>query len=55
MHLDEAQSEKQKDTIRQRCASYLDRAEKVKEYLKVRLIKFTNFYRVNHSYEDEID
>ncbi|MCP9260134.1 Vacuolar protein sorting-associated protein 4B [Dirofilaria immitis] len=34
MHLDEAQSEKQKDTIRQRCASYLDRAEKVKEYLK---------------------
>uniref|UniRef100_A0A0R3S426 MIT domain-containing protein n=1 Tax=Elaeophora elaphi TaxID=1147741 RepID=A0A0R3S426_9BILA len=30
----EAQSEKQKDTIRQRCASYLDRAEKVKEYLK---------------------
>lgn len=35
--LDEAQSDKQKDTIRQRCASYLDRAEKVKEYLKVRL------------------
>lgn len=30
----EAQSDKQKDTIRQRCASYLDRAEKVKEYLK---------------------
>ncbi|VDK73372.1 unnamed protein product [Litomosoides sigmodontis] len=30
----EAQSEKQKDTIRQRCVSYLDRAEKVKEYLK---------------------
>lgn len=30
----EAQSEKQKETIRQRCTQYLDRAEKVKEYLK---------------------
>ncbi|VDK46912.1 unnamed protein product [Anisakis simplex] len=30
----EAQSDKQKETIRQRCASYLDRAEKVKEFLK---------------------
>ncbi|VDN53364.1 unnamed protein product, partial [Dracunculus medinensis] len=30
----EAQSDKQKETIRQRCSSYLDRAEKVKEYLK---------------------
>uniref|UniRef100_A0A0N5B0Z8 MIT domain-containing protein n=1 Tax=Syphacia muris TaxID=451379 RepID=A0A0N5B0Z8_9BILA len=30
----EAQSEKQKETIRQRCVQYLDRAEKVKEYLK---------------------
>ncbi|EJD74434.1 aaa ATPase [Loa loa] len=34
LSVNEAQSEKQKDTIRQRCASYLDRAEKVKEYLK---------------------
>ncbi|KHN78045.1 Vacuolar protein sorting-associated protein 4A [Toxocara canis] len=31
---DEAQSDKQKETIRQRCTSYLDRAEKVKEFLK---------------------
>lgn len=46
MHLDEAQSEKQKDTIRQRCASYLDRAEKVKEYLKVILMKFVGFHEV---------
>uniref|UniRef100_A0A9J2PH72 Vesicle-fusing ATPase n=1 Tax=Ascaris lumbricoides TaxID=6252 RepID=A0A9J2PH72_ASCLU len=30
----EAQSDKQKETIRQRCTSYLDRAEKVKEFLK---------------------
>uniref|UniRef100_A0A914RUT1 Uncharacterized protein n=1 Tax=Parascaris equorum TaxID=6256 RepID=A0A914RUT1_PAREQ len=28
-------SDKQKETIRQRCTSYLDRAEKVKEFLKV--------------------
>lgn len=30
----ETQSDKQKETIRQRCASYLDRAEKIKEHLK---------------------
>ncbi|VDD94996.1 unnamed protein product [Enterobius vermicularis] len=30
----EAQSEKQKETIRQRCTQYLDRAEKVKDFLK---------------------
>lgn len=55
MHLDEAQSEKQKDTIRQRCVSYLERAEKVKEYLKVILIKFAHFYKVGYSHKDKGD
>ncbi|KFD72527.1 hypothetical protein M514_15363 [Trichuris suis] len=30
----EAQGDKQKDTIRSKCGQYLDRAEKLKEYLK---------------------
>lgn len=32
--LDEAQGEKAKDSIRAKCLQYLDRAEKLKEYLK---------------------
>lgn len=32
--LDEAQGEKAKDSIRSKCLQYLDRAEKLKEYLK---------------------
>lgn len=32
--LDEAQGDKAKQSIRLRCAEYLDRAEKLKEYLK---------------------
>lgn len=31
---DEAQSDKAKQSIRAKCAEYLDRAEKLKEYLK---------------------
>lgn len=31
---DEAQGEKSKQSIRGKCAEYLDRAEKLKEYLK---------------------
>lgn len=31
---DEAQGEKAKQSIRAKCAEYLDRAEKLKEYLK---------------------
>lgn len=34
--LDEAQSEKAKRSIRAKCTEYLDRAEKLKEYLKKR-------------------
>lgn len=34
MDLDEAQGEKAKDSIRGKCLQYLDRAEKLKEYLK---------------------
>lgn len=30
---DEAQSEKAKDSIRAKCAQYLDRAEKLKQFL----------------------
>jgi len=30
----EAQNDKAKETIRQKCMQYLDRAEKIKEYLK---------------------
>ena len=30
----EAQNDKAKDSIRNKCISYLDRAEKLKEYLK---------------------
>lgn len=33
-HLDEAQGDKAKDSIRAKCLQYLDRAEKLKEYLK---------------------
>lgn len=33
-YLDEAQGEKAKDSIRSKCLQYLDRAEKLKEYLK---------------------
>lgn len=33
-YLDEAQGEKAKDSIRAKCLQYLDRAEKLKEYLK---------------------
>lgn len=32
--LDEAQGDKAKDSIRTKCLQYLDRAEKLKEYLK---------------------
>jgi len=32
--LDEAQGEKSKESIRQKCLQYLDRAEKLKQYLK---------------------
>jgi vacuolar protein-sorting-associated protein 4 len=32
--LDEAQGERAKDSIRTKCLQYLDRAEKLKEYLK---------------------
>lgn len=32
--LDEAQGEKAKESIRAKCLQYLDRAEKLKEYLK---------------------
>ena len=32
--LDEAQGDKAKQSIRAKCAEYLDRAEKLKEYLK---------------------
>lgn len=32
--LDEAQGEKAKESIRQKCLQYLDRAEKLKVYLK---------------------
>lgn len=32
--LDEAQGDKAKDSIRAKCLQYLDRAEKLKEYLK---------------------
>jgi vacuolar protein-sorting-associated protein 4 len=31
---DEAQGERAKDSIRTKCLQYLDRAEKLKEYLK---------------------
>lgn len=31
---DETQGEKAKDSIRSRCTQYLERAEKLKEYLK---------------------
>lgn len=31
--VDEAQSEKAKDSIRAKCAQYLDRAEKLKQFL----------------------
>ena len=31
--LDEAQSEKAKESIRAKCVSYLDRAEKLKQYV----------------------
>lgn len=34
--LDEAQSDKAKQSIRAKCAEYLDRAERLKEYLKKR-------------------
>lgn len=34
--LDEAQGDKAKQSIRVKCAEYLDRAEKLKEYLKKR-------------------
>lgn len=34
LDLDEAQGEKAKDSIRGKCLQYLDRAEKLKEYLK---------------------
>lgn len=33
-HKDEAQGDKAKQSIRAKCAEYLDRAEKLKEYLK---------------------
>lgn len=32
--LDEAQGEKAKESIRAKCLQYLDRAEKLKDYLK---------------------
>lgn len=32
--LDEAQNERSKDSIRTKCVQYLERAEKLKEYLK---------------------
>jgi len=32
--LDEAQGDKQKETIRAKCMTYLERAEKLKTYLK---------------------
>lgn len=32
--LDEAQGDKQKESIRAKCIQYLDRAEKLKEYLR---------------------
>lgn len=32
--LDETQGDKQKESIRTKCVQYLDRAEKLKEYLK---------------------
>ena len=32
--IDEAQGDKAKQSIRAKCAEYLDRAEKLKEYLK---------------------
>lgn len=31
---DEAQGDKQKETIRNKCATYLDRAEKLKQHIK---------------------
>lgn len=34
MWLDEAQGDKAKDSIRNKCLQYLDRAEKLKAYLK---------------------
>lgn len=34
MTVDEAQGEKAKESIRAKCLQYLDRAEKLKEYLK---------------------
>lgn len=34
LHADEAQGEKAKDSIRAKCLQYLDRAEKLKEYLR---------------------
>ena len=34
LFLDEAQGEKQKETIRSKCITYLDRAEQIKKYLK---------------------
>lgn len=34
MFLDEAQGDKAKDSIRSKCVQYLDRAEKLKEYIK---------------------
>ena len=34
--LDEAQGDKAKQSIRAKCTEYLDRAEKLKEYLKKR-------------------
>lgn len=33
-HLDEAQGDKAKESIRAKCLQYLDRAEKLKTYLK---------------------
>lgn len=33
-HPDEAQGEKAKESIRSKCLQYLDRAEKLKSYLK---------------------
>lgn len=34
MFLDEAQGDRAKESIRAKCLQYLDRAEKLKEYLK---------------------
>lgn len=34
MFVDEAQGDKAKDSIRSKCVQYLDRAEKLKEYIK---------------------